>query len=101
MSAVKYVGDDGTTYQVEQPNAYSAPTAGDLSPAVGTEPLYPALWIPRHLLAYRTNQPCAPRVSIVCNAVNPRFISGVGTTFSISGIGYTVEACIGEVRPPI
>lgn len=99
MSAVQYVGDDGTTYQIEQPSAYSAPGAGSLPAASGSEPLFAALYTPRYVLAFSISSPLAPRVHVVCDSGNPIFTGGPGTTFSISGIGYKVEECVGERRP--
>jgi hypothetical protein len=99
MTAVQYIGDDGTTYQIEQPAAYSAPGAGNLPTAAGTEPLFPALYVPRFFHGIGFGVGSGQDVRVICDESNAIYKAGPGTTFLIVSTPYRVGKCQGEQRP--
>lgn len=101
MTAVQYVGDDGTTYQIDQPASYSDSGAGNLPPATGSEPLFPALNNPRHFVGKPLFGGGAKYVHVCCDMFNGVFLLGPGAPFTIGPDAYVVTICLGETRPDI
>jgi len=101
VPSYQYVGDDLTTYQIEQPSAYSTIPQVNLPPAVGTEPVFPSLNVPRYIVALPIANPALNTVHIICDSTSTLWLFGPGTAFSISGNGYEVYSCIGEQRKTI
>jgi hypothetical protein len=99
--AVQYTGDDSTVYQIEQPADYSAPGAGDLPPATGSEPLFTALYNPRHFVAFPSGGATGEYVKICCDITNLIYLAGRGAVFTMGGVGYIVLYSQGESRPQI
>jgi len=93
-----YTSDNGTTYQLSWESANEALAAGNLPAAVSLNPIYPALWTPRHFKAVPTATPSARPAQCICQAANTVYLSGPGATATIGGVAYTVTECVGEVR---
>lgn len=92
----EYLSDDGTTYQLATQPDRAAASAGNLIAASGTEPLFPALYIPRRLFCVPEFDITAPPILVICNATNPAYVAGPGSTVVVSGTSYIVRAAIGE-----
>lgn len=98
MLAVQYVGDDGTTYQIAQPAAYSGFGAGNLPAATGTEPPLPFRTVARHMWCIPQNPANGEGIAVCCDANNPAFLHGPGAVLLVGTQGYNVTQCFGEVR---
>ncbi len=92
-----YTGNDGITYQIGADSSTTASGAGDLSPASGSEPIFPCFNIPRSMLCKNSDNVQPVIVKCPCNIGNSAFLNGPGSTVIIDGEVYTVIVCIGEI----
>ena len=97
----QYLSDNGNVYQIAQPEDRSAPGAGNMFAAAGTEPLFPAMWTARHMLCAPLLNAQQPLFRVVCNADNPNYRQGPGTTFPMGLALVVVLTCYGETQRDI
>jgi len=97
-AAFGYLSDDGTIYQLSWEAANETPTAGNLPAASSLSPVFPALWVPRHLIARATILGVPTTARCICQATNTAYLTGPGSTVLIGLISYVVSSCVGEDR---
>ncbi len=96
-----YHGDDLTIYQLSWESANEAAAAGNLLAAVPSAPIYPSLWRPRYLLCRAVISGTPTYARCICERSNPAFVTGPGSTVTISGTTYSVMECVGELRQDV
>ncbi len=97
-AAFGYLSDNGTVYQLAWEANNESATAGNLPAASALSPIFPALWVPRHLVARATLLGVPTTARCICQATNTAYLAGPGSTILIGLMTYVVASCVGEDR---
>ncbi len=100
--ALKYVSDDGNSYQLGTQNDMLQNAVGDLLPAVALDPIYPFYWYPRGFVLQTTvtggGGTVIEKFAIACSPTDSTYLAGPGQTVTIAGTDYLVVQVLGEIR---